>query len=339
MAIDLKAIINDVEKTATDIGNKAQKAVVKVIDVNGDGKFDMSDIKNAADSVGDAAQNAVASVKNAIENSEKERQEKLKDRKRKSDLKELSPIFPSDIQSPDFYLTKLIRITEIDKRHAESEACNGSIGYVSKTDEMNFVNIYKNYTDQFGLSFYPDKESDIYYVNPVDRDHYIALEDYYRYLKIARVNELQRIAQDLGATHFSVKYYESKSGINKRAVKDKAKVGPAKVDVDVESVNTNQTHMTIAAEMDCLGHEPREPKLHYLAKESVIQNLIALRMHGEGMKRQKYTLKLSDSSGVKMKDAIKIEAALKKVKASESLTIVNDTEKESTRYFEYTTEF
>ena len=50
-------------------------------------------------------------------------------------------------------------------------------------------------------------------------------------------------------------------------------------------------------------------------------------------------VKLSDSSGIKIKDAVKIEAALKAQKASGQVTIVNDAKKESNSYFEYEIEF
>ena len=41
-------------------------------------------------------------------------------------------------------------------------------------------------------------DSEIYYVDPTDRDQYISIEKYFNYLKIQRISELQKIAQSLG---------------------------------------------------------------------------------------------------------------------------------------------
>ena len=124
------------------------------------------------------------------------------------ELKSLRPIFEDDLDSPEFALSKIIRVADIDKKHAESEVCNGSIGYISEHKDVRILNIYTDKADMYGITYYPDRDSEIYYVDPFDRDRYVALDDYFHYLKVARVNELQRIAQDLGAKHFRVTYKE-----------------------------------------------------------------------------------------------------------------------------------
>ena len=326
-------------KAASGLLNKAHDSVSHALDANGDGKFDFNDIKSAAEGVGNKAQKAAASIKHAVKESGDKIREKNKNIKFDADLKELRPVFIDDTESPDFSLTKLLRITVPDKKHLESEACKDSIGYVTKTDEIDYINIYKQNTDQLGLSFYPDKESGLYYVDPIDRDHYISLEEYFNYMKIVRINELQRIAQDLGAKHFSVKYMQIKSEVDKSSVKGKAKVSPVKAEAEHELSRSNYSSIQIAAEMDCLGHAPVAPELHYLAKEDVIQNLITMRLNGNVMKRNKYTLHLINTSGLKVKDAIKIDAAIKKTKESGAFSIMKDAVRESNSIFEYEIEF
>ena len=51
-------------------------------------------------------------------------------------------------------MSKFIRITERDKKHAESEVCKGSIGYVSEQKGLRIVNIFQDSIDAFGLTFY-----------------------------------------------------------------------------------------------------------------------------------------------------------------------------------------
>ena len=111
----------------------------------------------------------------------------------------------------DFLIQKFIRVADRDKKRSESEVCKGSIGYFTSTKGIRLLNIFRDSIDFFGLSFYPDSRSEFYYVDPSDRDRYIALDDYFNYLKAERISELQRIAQDLGAKHFKVTFVEEKS--------------------------------------------------------------------------------------------------------------------------------
>lgn len=54
---------------------------------------------------------------------------------------------------------------------------------------------------------------------------------------------------------------------------------------------------------------------------------------------QKYTLKLSNSSGIKESDAIKIDAALKSMKICGNTTIVSEVQSEARKFFEYEIDF
>lgn len=57
------------------------------------------------------------------------------------------------------------------------------------------------------------------------------------------------------------------------------------------------------------------------------------------MSHQKYTLKLSNSYGIKEKDAIKIDAVLKTMKISGNTTFTSEVQNESRRFFEYEVDF
>ena len=82
------------------------------------------------------------------------------------------------------------------------------------------------------------------------------------------------------------------------------------------------------------------PKLYYMQREQSIQNLIAMRMdEASPLTHQKFTLKLSNSSGIKEKDAIRIDAALKAMKISGNTTVINEVRNESRRFFEYEISF
>ncbi|MBQ8830727.1 MAG: hypothetical protein IJ017_03925 [Oscillospiraceae bacterium] len=331
--IDIGSAAKAVGKGAKSLFEKAKDGLVNAVDQNDDGNFDMSDVSAIAESIETSAKNTVSAFKASAEawNREKERQL-------------LQPIFSDDLDSADFTLTKMIRVTEIDKRRAESEVCKGSIGYISEQKDLKIINIFKDKLDVFGLTFYPDADCELYYVDPSDRDKYIALDDYFSYLKVARVNELQKIAQDLGAKHFRVTYKEQKSSFSANSAKAKANAKISGVSVTADAshdlTSTAVSAVEVAAEMDCPGHEPSEPTLHYLQREPSIQSLITLRMDKDSpISHQKYTLKLSNSSGIKEKDAIKIDAALKAMKISGNTTVTSEVQNESRRFFEYEVDF
>lgn len=312
---------------------KTKDAVVKIADQNGDGELDLKDASVLAEAIGNATRDTVEAIKDSAES-----------KSREIELKTLQPIFIEDLDRADFLMPKLIRITEMDKRRSESEVCKGSIGYTSTQKDLQIVNIFRSKADAFGLSFYPDMDSEIYYVDPSDRDRYIALDDYFSYLKVARVSELQKIAQDLGAKHFRVTFKEQKTVFSAHAtkVKGSAKVTGSAADVDAASdlASTDVSTVEIAAEMDCPGHAPIAPKLQYLQRDPSIQSLISLRMDEKSpTTHQKYTLKLSNSSGIKEKDAIKIDAALKSMKFSGNTTVTSEARNEARRFFEYEIDF
>ena len=92
--------------------------------------------------------------------------------------------------------------------------------------------------------------------------------------------------------------------------------------------------------MDCPGHLPIAPDLRFLQREPSIQTLISLRMdENSPITHQKYTLKLINSSGIKEKDAIKIDAALKAMKFTGNTTVTNEVKNEARRFFEYEIDF
>lgn len=57
------------------------------------------------------------------------------------------------------------------------------------------------------------------------------------------------------------------------------------------------------------------------------------------LKHQKFMLKMSNLSGIKESDAIKIDAVLKAYKISGNATVTNEAKNESRRYLEYEIDF
>lgn len=327
---NLKSAVQGAGKNASDFFGKAKEALVRSTDQNDDGKFDKEDISAIADTVSESVKNSAQALKESAE-----------EKSRQLELKLLKPIFTETIDTADFCMPKFIRIVERDKKRAESVVCQGSIGYFSDHKGFRVVNIFSDSIDPFALSFYPDKGSEFYYVDPTDRNRYIALDEYFGYLKEERINELQMIAQSLGAKHFKVTYKEEKTSFTQKNLKGNVKAsGMAGTEAEHSYLDEKYSTFEIAAESDYPGHEPVTPQLKYMQRDPSIKTLVAMRMNpASPLSHQKFMLKMSNSSGIKESDAIKIDAVLKGLKVNGNANIVSEAKTESRRYLEYEIDF
>ena len=306
-------LVSNVGKNAKNILEKSKNKAVQIADQNDDGKFDLEDVTAMANSVGNIVKKGARTLKETAD-----------EKARQMERKTLLPIVLEDLN--DYPMPKLIRITERDKKYSESEVCKGSIGFWSDFKEVRLMNIFRDSVNVYGISFYPNYDSEFYYVNPVDSDNYIVLDEYFDYLKQVRVGELQKIAQDLGAKHFRVTYKEEKTAFSERRTNKKVGIkSVGDVSAEQKSEENKYSKIEIAAEME---YDPN------------VQKLIEMRMDEQGpLRRQTLTIKLSNSSGLKESEAVKIDAILKGLKCTGNSTVVNEVRNESRRYLEYEIDF
>ena len=325
-----KIDLGQAKKGALGVLEKTKSAIAKVADQNDDEKFDMQDVSLVASKVGESVKNGAAALKESAE-----------ERTRALELKSLQPIFAEVLDERDFVLPKFIRVANRDKKRAESQVCKGSIGYYSDPKGLRLVNIFRDNLEMFNLVFFPDCNSEFYYVDPIDKNRYIALDDYFNYLKVERISELQRLAQSLGAKHFRVTYKEEKTSVAEKNIKANINVqGVAAGNGERNLSETKFDTIEIAADMECPGHAPNRPDLKYLQKDPAIRTLIDMRMDEHSpLSHQKFMLKLSNSSGLKESDAVKIDAVLKSMRFTGNTSIVSEARNEARRYFEYEIDF
>lgn len=322
----LEGILAGAGKTAKNLLENA----IQAVDQNDDGKFDLGDVAVIAGTVGDAAKKGAQAVRDSAA-----------EKARALELKTLQPVFAARLDDADFLMPKFIRVAERDKKHAESEVCQGSIGYTSDQKGLHIVNIFRDSIQAFGVTFYPDCDYEFYYVDPGDRDHYIALDEYFNYLKVVRVNELKKIAQDLGAKRFRVTLQEERTSFSDKKGKSHIKSGGvASADAEHHATEKKYSMIRIEAESEFPGHAPIKPQLKYWQRDPNIQTLVSMRMdENSPLTHEKYVLNLSSSSGIKVNDAMKIDAVLKWLKCSGNTTVENEARNESIRYLEYDIEF
>ncbi|WP_432269049.1 hypothetical protein [Catenibacterium mitsuokai] len=177
-------------------------AKLKVEDV-----IDKAELDKHAKELSDAAVDKAKEFRDGTTEKAHDVAVKMDEMKRQWDLKRLKPIFSEDLNGMQY--SRLVRIVERDKKF-DIEVCRGSIGYWATCKGERWVNIFKDSVNKFGLNFYPYEDVNFYYVDPTNKDNYIVLDEYFDRLKQARVNELQKIAQDLGAKKIQSYLYERK---------------------------------------------------------------------------------------------------------------------------------
>ena len=270
--------------------------------------------------------------------------ENLDETRSKRILEKYQPIFPEDLTNDSISYPKMLNVVDSDKRMSIEE-CSGAVGYQDLIKGVKLIGIYEKDLEQFqGIEFYPDASASVYYVHPFQSNKYIQVFEYFKYLKEAKVAELENIAQALGAKHFSVKIYEESMSKEKVNTKANAMLGikkdKASSDVGHSDEQKNYEYVGIAAENTYPGKEPEMPELLFWANNESIKTLIKQRLDPKNpLSSKKFTLDYNTSSGIKEKDAAKIDGVLKVLKFKAAGSIEKEAQKESKRRFEYEIDF
>lgn len=305
-------------------------------------KISKEKLTDFATSVSTATKNAVNSVSTTVKDSSEQISEQIDKARFESDRKKLCPVFEEDILSPDFQLPVMIRLVDYDKR-MENKACEGAVGFETNTKTVRILNIYTEYSHLLGLTFYPHVKESVFYVDPCHNNFYICLDDYFGYLKKVRVDELETIAQDLGAKHVKITLKEQKQSFSTESKKSSLNVARIKAGISHDSSNNSLSNIEVAAEVDFAGKEtPVEPTLVYFKNESDIKALVKMRLDPNNQNKilsKTYSFQYNNSSGIKVKDAAEISEALSKLKLGTSASIVNEATCESRTILEYSIVF
>ena len=345
----LGKVVAGASAKARDLASRTQETLLRAADRNGDGKLDWEDLGLSEERIqeaGERAKDLAASAGRTIATGGKMLGKAIGEAKAELDRKSLRPVFLEDF-SPA--LPALIRIVEEDRRRSESEVCAGAVGYLDDIKGVKLLNLYEGSAHLLGLEFYPGIFQTIYHVNPFQRNLYICLDDYFTYLKKARVSELERIAQDLGAKRVRITFQEHrKTLVGKKGTGNAEAQALLDTVADVKgSVTYNRTDQTydgieIAADVAFSGQEvPVIPTVVYFKSESDIEKLIQMRT-GESQNRvqsKTYRFQCSNSSGISEREAGQIDALLRQIKCSGSASISSEAQRESRTDMEYHIEF
>jgi hypothetical protein len=277
----------------------------------------------------------------------------INDTKFEIDKRTLRPVFEEELSLKKSHTSNahgirktknymMISIVERDRKRSESDACSGAIGYLTRVKGIEILNIYGDSIHRLEMQFYPNISNTIYYVDPFKENVYISLDDYFDYIKKARINELEMIAQSLGAESVQIKFKERKKTLVARKAHADAKVDFVRASTTVDKTDAGYSSVEIAADVKFSGHNvPVKPKLVYFKNESDIIKLVQMRTKNSGNKIESKTYKFqcSKSSVIKEKDAAQIDAALTYLKLSGTASISNEVQRESRTELEYSIVF
>lgn len=257
------------------------------------------------------------------------------DARLKAQKKLLAPVFADDLAGMEY--PQMVHICEPDRQHLNSPVCEGSIGYMAEAEGMDVLNVYPQYVGMLGVQFYPYDLEDVYYVDPANPKAYVCLDEYFAYMKKVRVDELNRIAQELGAKHIKVSIKAEKKSFVGEKQKGRLNLGALLNNaMDLDSHSSAYEKVEVASELRFAGHEPHVPTLEYFRNDRDIKSLIAMRMDNTNPLQYKtITMNFSTTTGMNKNDAVKIEGVLRKLKLGGNASIVSAVEEENRQHFEY----
>lgn len=267
--------------------------------------------------------------------------EKYEKAKYEMDLKKYAPIFEEAISTYEQPI--LLRVVKYDKR-MEIEACKGAVGFEEKIKMEKVFHLYKETAGRQGIQLYPYVDETIYCKDPYENNKYIALDEYFDYIRKSKVAELEMIAQCLGAKYFKVTYNERKKSILKKDSKASAKIiGGNKGEVKEASSSDEYSSIKIASESTFDGTtEKIKPTLKYFRHEQNIIDLVnnCLDVNSRNpLKKKVYQFECTTTKDMKENVAANIDAVLKVIKMNGNVSMMSEYQEQQRIVLEYTIEF
>ncbi|MEE0965812.1 MAG: hypothetical protein U0L85_02030 [Bacilli bacterium] len=308
-------------------------------------KFDKDKIKSKVDELGEATKKVLNETSEKATEGKEVLKEQYSKVKHELDKARLAPVFKEDLLEVNYKQPAVLRIVDYDKR-LENEVCFGSIGFEEKAKTDNILHFYTSYASESRMSFYPYLEETIYCADPYKENYYISLDEYFAYLKKAKINELEKIAYVLGAKHVKISIKEKKKTLITHTSKSKLSVkgGPiGKSSSGYESSSHSDEYAEIKIESNTSfeGHDnPVMPEVVYFKYDNDIKALIEMRMNDKNaLKTKTYSLDYTTGRDMHEKTAANLDALLKKIGCTGNKTVTNEVEDQKRFSFEYTIEF
>lgn len=303
--------------------------------------------KDAAAQTGELLSNKAVDVMDKAAQAGEEFSARALEAKKDFELRRFKPITQEQLPSFTRTMPEMIRIVDWDKR-SEEDVCKDAVAFNDGTKELRVISILAKNANLLDASFYPDMQEGVYYRDPSNPYSYINLNDYFDYMKKAKVHELNQIAQALGAKRVRITLKaEKKMYVQNNAklaanvgIKEGKKTKKEKGEVSHKDSTTQFESIEVASDKKYKGHEPHIPELNYFSNEPDIKNIISRRLDSSNpIYSDVETFKYNNSSGIKSSDAAKIDGVLKMLKVGGNASISSQVDHDEKIFFEYQIEY
>lgn len=225
-----------------------------------------------------------------------------KDKSYNSRLKKYNPLFLDEYASEEFNIPNMIRIVD-DAVRKGIDVCEGSIGWISNEKGVEIFHLYDEAINLSDIKFIPAPVVDsIYFVDPLDRNNYISIENYHSYVQQSKIAELQHIAFLLGAKHYKVEMIDTTDENHSKKLKAsiKSKLHNADMDSSMDS-KSYSGQKSLAEGNFSNSNRPQLPTLKWFINDENIKNLINMRCT-ESLQSSilDYAIELTNSSSANM---------------------------------------
>ena len=199
----LKGAKNIVAQAGELLNDKATEAKEKAAQAGELLTNKATEAKDVAAQTGEVLGNKAADAMVKVAQAGEQLSEKALEAKKDYELRRFKPITREQLPLYTRTMPEMIRIVDWDKR-TEEEVCKNAVAFNDGTKELRVISVLAKNAELMDASFYPDVQEGIYYRDPSNPYSYINLNDYFDYMKKAKVHELNQIAQALGAKHIRI---------------------------------------------------------------------------------------------------------------------------------------
>lgn len=277
------------------------QALSKVIN-----KEKVTDVMKKATDIGEKATVAVKESTQALV--EKKREENVL-----RQIKKYNPLFQDKYFSEDFHIPNMIIIVD-DAVRRGIDVCQGAIGWLDKTKNMEVLYMYDEFVQESGIEFVPAAMCDAaYYVDHFERSKFVRVDYIFGKAHEERLAELKHIAYSLGAKYCSIEISEEETEVDQK----RSSITGGRGNILSFSQEQKMTHAgnklrNGRIEVEFEGSDtPQVPKLKWFAHDDNIKRLIDMRCKdGNSVKTEMLELSGSSSSTMSQKTAVAIDCAV-----------------------------
>lgn len=274
--------------------------------------------------------------------------EKAKQAHHEMRMARLNPLFPEEYEDPDFDLPNMIAIVDEDQRKNIPE-CQGAIGWIDDSTELEVLNLYLETVPSSGLSFYPPATiGTVYYRDTFNQKHFIDVTIFSSVVQKDKMTELRNIAYALGATECRLESHERKRSLSTKTKKGSAKSKlPAKGATLKANVSGEASEKKESSEQGTVqfvqtfkgGREPMAPELRWFEHDKELVSLVSMVLSSDSL--TEYTIKLNSSAfcSMSLQLASKIDASLKKLGVSGNFSMRGEVSTEAEQALEFYIKF